>query len=1077
MLAMGPIEAVQATIVLEEQVFFDADERIDHDQLIDFTNESDSNLTNSELFWDTWKDGHNIQGVTASTILPPNLVADNRSYDGDWRHAGISTKFTHSQIMSGASKHWWRSPFSVDTTNNYELRMRVYRISSVTDIEMDPDGSDVIVEDRARTNKVFDSNPQEIEKDNRTVNYISESQTLPSHLDLPENVTEMTYHFDYIRGRFPVYPDQHYFTVWSYKGEETPDLLVSPNDVGNNDQLKTWDIVNGDKTIHDANFDVGVVFTDGQSGNVAGDDIFGDFDQKEGEMLPTWSWKREFWLGRMGADDYLTLNIPFLSSAKNDLYFNVYMEFYSDIGLEGQMVRSDVHADFFLSGVSVSQIEQSISVPIDEIIEVGIRIEFLGLIEKTMTQSYVGDVGGSVTRYDHEEEILNWNIDDNEVVSIDTDNPLEGEREIYVAGREFEDKDFNIGQWNEDGEEVWTRHAGDVHEQANITDMVIFRDDKDSVEEGFVVTFDDGELLYYPKDGENYLWGRNVIHEGITSEPIKHLAVSHRDGLLYGMTEGQNITSVRFGEIFQIDVGSGDVLSSETFYISPNLDENIVGMVHNNKPIYNSNIVAITDQGQLANINIDENTSYDFALNYTEYEDDLYENEINQTLRNAFEAEGYDVEEDATLVQGEGLFSHIWYVYENGELVFRMRIRESDDEIQVFQNVVKVDFDADIVNIPYEDGDPTSIVHDHSMEDQVDPNVNESLVHIGFDDGAIDGYNYVTDDFTPDILSSTGFDGVVDIDGVKMRNFYSAHGNVIRNWSYDFRNHEYIEHSNFEHSAEISSLSMEHIYIFDNDLFEENIRFWHFDYNANETVGYEYANMTAEYGGEVAEYGYQIWHSLQITKGKWVEREIGDYYEWREYKIVSDTSRSWGGTIRFAVRAGLAVATLGYSELFWHVAGERLVDLARRGITQIIDISIRTIERVGSALYSFGLWLYEMVERIVSAVSYYGSILVNLLVLGISISGYVIFTVVTYKTSLGIIILVTQGIGPMLEYYEHFMDQIIGLSQSTVGVIAGLKTGGLGFVGMMRPEPKPEEDLPVLKRAPDVEDELEEEGW
>lgn len=101
--------------------------------------------------------------------------------------------------------------------------------------------------------------------------------------------------------------------------------------------------------------------------------------------------------------------------------------------------------------------------------------------------------------------------------------------------------------------------------------------------------------------------------------------------------------------------------------------------------------------------NVTDEMTYLFSLRQTEYEDYLNESTISPELREAFEDEGHDVDEDAELEEDRE-----WFVVEDDERRYRIEIDEDDEELNIY-DILETDGPEDELERPFYTWERTSV--------------------------------------------------------------------------------------------------------------------------------------------------------------------------------------------------------------------------------------------------------------------------------------------------------------------------------------------------------------------------------
>ncbi|MFP4052007.1 MAG: hypothetical protein ACLFVB_09755 [Thermoplasmata archaeon] len=221
------------------------------------------------------------------------------------------------------------------------------------------------------------------------------------------------------------------------------------------------------------------------------------------------------------------------------------------------------------------------------------------------------------------------------------------------------------------------------------------------------------------------------------------------------------------------------------------------------------------------------------------------------------------------------------------------------------------------------------------------------------------------------------------------------------------------------------------------------LRLWLYDWNNNYTTSYEYSSMVATNKTESVEYGFQVYHSITISEGKWAKERPIEYYEIEKYQVKRDTGINWRQVRTVAEHTalwsggayGVAASAYMYSNYGNTPPSEVMYEWAKSSGKALVDHGANMIQYAKDIGFWIGQKISEVVDFLVEAIIYYGSALINLFVVLFSISTYVIFVAVTIKVSFGLLILVTKGIEPMFMYYSAFMDNIIGMSEKAVSML------------------------------------------
>lgn len=282
-------------------------------------------------------------------------------------------------------------------------------------------------------------------------------------------------------------------------------------------------------------------------------------------------------------------------------------------------------------------------------------------------------------------------------------------------------------------------------------------------------------------------------------------------------------------------------------------------------------------------------------------------------------------------------------------------------------------------------------------------------------------------------------------------NFLNQSGGQEYEWSWiDFAKRRYlifdVPKSNLDHMENITHVRCN---LSVSDVEPEDVNYWVYDYNNNFTKDYKYSSMTVkskiENGSNVSweyqEFGFQVFHSLQITNGSWDLVNPIDYYEFREISIAEENTINWVSVAEhvglWATPGGAAVSLYMWSQYGDKPPHEILWNWGKEGSRMIIDRGMNFIVNsdLFQTLQSWGLKFWDIVKKTVKAIQYYGAGLLNLFIMGFSIASYILYTVVIFKVTLGLIILVTRGSGDMMEYYSSMMDDVIGFSQKAMDML------------------------------------------
>lgn len=645
LLMMPIVQSVQGKVIVEDKIEISSDPHIDENSLINLADEDNDKFTNYELFWKDWKDNHSVDGVTASTMIPPTLVEEERDdylYSQE-QHIGVNTRFSHSQIMQGSSKHWWRSPFSVDEYD-YDIRLRLYRVTSASDVNIslnDDIGENFAITEQSKPTKVFDSNyidvtPENLlsskenmpintidsndeyinthnastitdsgvmfsgnvsfdedertsvnvrfeyrkedetswsstdgqtvdessqfkkfetgldynesyeyravyidengdditgdiksfqtkykEKDIHSNKFISETQSLPSELT-NESSEDVEYNFDYIKANAPIYAEEDYFALWSIV-DAKPNYLVSSDDVGQNQQYRTWEVRNrttsAKKDMYDVDFDTGTTFSTGMSDYVGGDNANSDLTIDSGDS-PTWKWKRDVSLENMMRGQYLNFNLPFLSELeKGKIDFSLKYKFYDKDGnYMNEIAQSNYYTDYILDSISYEEINKTVENPQD-VEEVGIELNIGKVLDDISETVYLGERHSSTDMnikklWNHNESEAKNYDDLGDLGHNDTITDIDSEDDYMYSS----DEDGKLIRYNEQTN-TWTELWRVDNREGSITVNINESEDNTSDEnetkedETKEETYQANSFIEKPESGDTFKAGEDIDTE------------------------------------------------------------------------------------------------------------------------------------------------------------------------------------------------------------------------------------------------------------------------------------------------------------------------------------------------------------------------------------------------------------------------------------------------------------------------------------------------------------------------------------------------------------------------------------
>jgi len=328
-MSVSVVQAVSAEVQMEEEVEISADGRYDYDSTLNMANQSDQKYSNYNMTWQPFKEEYDIGGVVSCTPHPPHKTSINFTGldENEWLHVTTPVRFTYEQVMQGTSHSWWRSPFAVDE-DDYEFRLRIYRISQKSGIDLTSDDDDIDVGMRTYPTKVYDS-----ENINTSSPFIRHY-----NLTLPEEITdkEINYNFLYHEAMVPLYADEHYLPVFSIKNVKSPvEMYVNQNDVGGNEYNQShiaWGSGSNTYTRNvGANVDIGILHQYGQSDYTAGVGLSGSFDDDFSEVDKienTWDTNAEWDKGTH--DNTESLNDDLMLEQESDTTTSTTLSIFND---------------------------------------------------------------------------------------------------------------------------------------------------------------------------------------------------------------------------------------------------------------------------------------------------------------------------------------------------------------------------------------------------------------------------------------------------------------------------------------------------------------------------------------------------------------------------------------------------------------------------------------------------------------------------------------------------------------------------------------------------------------------------
>lgn len=351
------VQVVSAkSVEREDTVNITTDPRADYDTRLNLVNNSNNNYSNYEMFWKDFKNEKDMSGVVSSVASPPSKVEIDNITNDDWIHVGVTTTFTSQQVMEGSSNQWWRTPFSLPMDENYDMRLRLYRVNNPETANMTIDSGSMEVSERSNPSKIFDSGELFVHEDNET-RFMRHNKTLPE--DFIEG--NETYNFTYIKSIAPIYAGEDYYAVFSYSGDVMPNYYVSSFDVGGNEVHKTH-VSHGDpieKETFKADFDIGVLHQTGISDYVGGVDMNGDFREID-TTTDTLIWKRKFDGTEFDSGEYISVHFPFLYNIDETVNISLTINFMDSDGTEiADYEWVGEYRDWFLENLSYSDVSWS----------------------------------------------------------------------------------------------------------------------------------------------------------------------------------------------------------------------------------------------------------------------------------------------------------------------------------------------------------------------------------------------------------------------------------------------------------------------------------------------------------------------------------------------------------------------------------------------------------------------------------------------------------------------------------------------------------------------------------------------
>lgn len=404
------VQAVNGEVVVEKEVELKVDKQYEgeYDAILNQANESNRKYSNYNMTWKPFKNDTDEKGVVSATPQPPNLMSLNiRELEEDeWLHTATPVSFSYEQVMQGTSESWWRSPYNIQT-DDFDFRLRIYRISQTDRIKLQSDGENLKMNPITHPTKIYDSD----------VINVSDS-TLKSHsVEIPDELVNesVSYEFLYNYVVAPIYADENYLPVFSVKGIESPvEMYFNPQDVGGNDYNKTHLSWSNKIAVKDANCDIGVLHTYGQSEYTGGMSLSGS-KEYDSEADLNLQWRNDFsnLIREFDIGEYLTLNFPFVYSKEENVNISYDMDFLDSSGNNMGTYEDDGnHSNYYLSSVSYFLVNNAIgpSNDVEDIDEIKVTLGTNGECDyedfKLFTYDYNNNFSTSY-KYSHSEIYLN----------------------------------------------------------------------------------------------------------------------------------------------------------------------------------------------------------------------------------------------------------------------------------------------------------------------------------------------------------------------------------------------------------------------------------------------------------------------------------------------------------------------------------------------------------------------------------------------------------------------------------------------------------------------------------------------
>jgi len=276
---------------------------------------------------------------------------------------------------------------------------------------------------------------------------------------------------------------------------------------------------------------------------------------------------------------------------------------------------------------------------------------------------------------------LIWNFTtDGSILSSPVIGP---EGDIYVGSM-----DGYLYSFGERGDIEWKFNASAEIEASPAVDEegnVYFGD----VEGMFYALYPNGTEIWSIELDEEILSAPAITESGsiLIADFLKIYSISSEGNIEWEHSLGGYIASSpavdEHGGIYLgmgiVGVGQMHALEIDGDGVERNWTYNVQSEVHSSPALdENGNIYFGSFDGHLYSLypNGTERWSFEtgnlFTLSRTEYEEHLYEGDVNETLREAFESEGYDLHEDAELTRRDGE----WYITVWGDDVYLIETGE-----------------------------------------------------------------------------------------------------------------------------------------------------------------------------------------------------------------------------------------------------------------------------------------------------------------------------------------------------------------------------------------------------------------